>query len=79
MEPKPVARSPVYNVPYIGSRTKAKFALMRNKRGRIDEALMAAGESCAEIEKIAVEICREKGVPQTGRNICVVEEGAAWP
>ena len=68
------ARSPVYSVPYIGSRTMAKHVLLRNGEGRTDEALMGAGlESCSDLERMAVEIQRERGVPQTEKNITIVE------
>lgn len=72
----PVARSPVYSVPYIGRRTEAKGALVRGPSGGVEQVFVGgAGMTCREIERRAIEAAREDGVPQTDRNIKIIEQG----
>lgn len=67
------ARSPVYPVPQLMRRARAAGVLIRGNSGKIEETIVAAGETAKEIERIAVEVARDEGIPQTDRNILIVE------
>ena len=55
-------------------RTKAKGALVRGKDGKMRHAFVSAGDlTCKELERRAVETAHEEGVPQTDRNILILE------
>ena len=59
---------------YILRRTKAKGALVRGKDGRMRHAFVSEGDlTCKELERRAVEAAHEEGVPQTDRNILILE------
>lgn len=68
-------RSPVYDVPNIGRRVMAVGAFLRNEKDEVAYSALAAGlETCKDIERGILEEARQLGIPQTNRNITIVEE-----
>lgn len=68
-EPKPWPRSPVYDVPNIGRRVEGRGAIIRGQNNKWEDAIIGAGMSAAEMERQAIELARDKGVPQNDYTI----------
>lgn len=59
---------------HILRRTKAKGALLRGSDGKVRHTFVSEGDlTCKEIERRVVETAHEEGVPQTDRNIMILE------
>jgi hypothetical protein len=55
-------------------RTKAKGALLRGRDGKVRHAFVSEGDlTCKEMERRVVESAYDEGVPQTDRNIVILE------